>query len=373
MSRIRVAYVYDAIGTKLTKNSTVNGVVSRQDYLGGIEYSAPSVIERIATEEGYLLNSNGTYSFHYYLTDHLGNNRVVLKKGTSLTIPEIIQRQDYYAFGKTKSLEISGNNRYLYNGKKVQKELGDQLDYGARFEACPECNRRNAEIGRWNVGDPLADIFEDVSPYNYAMNNPILMVDPTGMAADTSGFLNQVIETVVVTARKVDNFRWPTWSYNVPILGAAAESGNNLANGNYVASLGNFSTALAELFTAGYLSQYRIGTKMMSSMADDILVNGLKFRQVAKEAFKKHTLANGRHNDLGVSSEKLVENAFKLIENNKSMLKTGDNTLMGTINGIQKSFKFFVKDGEIMSVNMYPGVSNRVSGGTTIKFGDLLW
>ncbi|WP_167554263.1 hypothetical protein [Sphingobacterium sp. CZ-2] len=69
----------------------------------------------------------------------------------------------------------------------------------------------------------------------------------------------------------------------------------------------------------------------------------------------------------------MVENAFKLIESNKAILKPGDNTLIGTINGIQKSLKAFVKDGEILSVNMYPGVSTRISDGGIIKFGDILW
>ncbi|MGV6944283.1 RHS repeat-associated core domain-containing protein [Sphingobacterium kyonggiense] len=116
------------------------------------------------------------------MKDHLGNNRVVLKKGTSLTIPEIIQRQDYYPFGKTRSLVTSGNNRYLYNGKEVQKELGDQLDYGARFY--------DAEIGRWNVIDRFAEKYMPVSPYAYVGNNPLSFVDLRGDSLTIVGGLS---------------------------------------------------------------------------------------------------------------------------------------------------------------------------------------
>lgn len=167
---LSMAYTYDATGNKLTKVSTTTGTTTRQ-YVAGIEYNG-SVIDIIHTEEGVARNNAGTYSYEYNLTDHLGNVRYTFNKHPSTGAIQPLQTNNYYAFGK--QVGSTGVNKYLYNGKELQEELG-QLDYGARFY--------DPVIGRFNTVDPLSEKSRRFSPYSYALNNPIRFIDVDGMYA----------------------------------------------------------------------------------------------------------------------------------------------------------------------------------------------
>ncbi|PWG81603.1 DUF6443 domain-containing protein [Pararcticibacter amylolyticus] len=162
---LTLTYTYDATGKKLRKIS--NGTV--REYVDGVEYNG-NTIEFIGTEEGVARNNGGSFSYEYNLTDNVGNIRRTIYRNPVSGAIETVQKDDYYPFGMRK-LVSAGQNKYLYNGKELQEELGE-YDYGARFY--------DPVIARWNVIDGMAEKYFSFSPYHYAANNPIKNFDIDG-------------------------------------------------------------------------------------------------------------------------------------------------------------------------------------------------
>jgi RHS repeat-associated protein len=159
-----LTYTYNATGQKLRK---VSGTIITE-YIDGIQYNG-TAIDFIQTEEGRVLNPTTTPNYEYTLTDHLGNNRVTFDQNNSK-----VGENDYYPFGLNVQVgtAVSPRNKYLYNKKELQDELG-QYDYGARFY--------DPVIARWTSVDPKAEKMRRFSPYVYGDDNPIRNIDPDGM------------------------------------------------------------------------------------------------------------------------------------------------------------------------------------------------
>ncbi|WP_413614223.1 RHS repeat-associated core domain-containing protein [Flavobacterium sp. N2013] len=157
--------------------------VATTDYLGGYQYKN-TVLQFFPTAEGYVKNTpvsgTNTYSYVFNYTDHLGNVRLSYTKNPSTNVLTILEESNYYPFGLKHNgynpISPIPENRRLFNGKELQEELGlNSYDYGAR--------NYDPALGRWMNIDPLAETSRRFSPYTYALNNPVLFIDPDGMEA----------------------------------------------------------------------------------------------------------------------------------------------------------------------------------------------
>ena len=113
-----------------------------------------------------------TSTQYYYHRDHLSNNCAVW----DATNDSVIQRTWYYASGTPMSVSTAqGIQPYKYNGKEYIESHGyDTYDYGFRGYY--------ATIGRFTSIDPLTERTPWQSPYTYANNNWVNLIDYMGLA-----------------------------------------------------------------------------------------------------------------------------------------------------------------------------------------------
>jgi RHS repeat-associated protein len=186
-----ISYIYDAGGMKLKKivNNTTESSLTTTEYAGNYIYEDGN-LQFFNTAEGYIepvISTSGeiiSFDYIYQYKDHLGNIRLFYSDADgngTITQAEIREENNYYPFGlqhKGYNNVVSANansvaQKYRYNGKEIQDELGlNMYDYGARFY--------EPATGRWFSIDAMAEKYYDQSTYTYTLNNPILYIDPDG-------------------------------------------------------------------------------------------------------------------------------------------------------------------------------------------------
>ncbi|MFT4073673.1 MAG: RHS repeat-associated core domain-containing protein [Dysgonamonadaceae bacterium] len=168
VAEARNSYSYSADGVKLRVvqryNSNFNTApvigsainlsnlnkVKTTDYVGNKVFEN-NALKRILVDGGYIEGGN----YYFYLADHLGNNRVVVRQdGVN------VQNTDYYPYGESMA-HSSGDaaQPYKFGGKEYDAMHGLNLyDFSARME--------DPSVGRFTTVDPLAEKKPWLSPYN---------------------------------------------------------------------------------------------------------------------------------------------------------------------------------------------------------------
>ena len=145
--------------------------------------SAPSLFDQPYLEVEWSLPYNNAI---YYLKDHLGSVRAAVDGNGQLVSYDDYGPWGMQLAGRSWSAEPDLPNKFT--GKERDDDFGLNWDYfGARYY--------DPQIGIFRTVDPLTGKMPAWSPYHYTFDNPINLVDPTGLSPEeqeTSNFLSMV-------------------------------------------------------------------------------------------------------------------------------------------------------------------------------------
>ncbi len=121
------------------------------------------IFEYVYANGQRIVKRNPAGNVDIYLNDHLGSARVLVGSGWSA---------NYYPFGEVASQTGSEEDTHFdFTGQ--ERDHGTGLMYfGARYY--------DPQIGRFLSLDRFADKYPSLTPYQYAANNPMILIDVNG-------------------------------------------------------------------------------------------------------------------------------------------------------------------------------------------------
>ena len=135
-----------------------------------VSWNDPSNPDDPQAGYGYIPNDTTKEETFFYHSDHLGSTSYITDDHANIT-----QYDAYLPYGELLVDEHSSSEDmpYKFNGKELDEETGLYY-YGARY--------MDPKISMWLGVDPLREKYPSVTGYCYTMDNPIGLMDPTGMA-----------------------------------------------------------------------------------------------------------------------------------------------------------------------------------------------
>src|SRR3989344_3744658 len=126
----------------------------------------PTIPQQLVNEPDYISYTSiskldNEKNIIYFTKDHISSNRITTKNNG-----DIEYQANYQPYGNIYTQ--TGQEKFKFSGKEL--DSSNLYYFGARYY--------NSNIGRFTQVDPIFKPTE--SPYQYANNNPIKYVDPTG-------------------------------------------------------------------------------------------------------------------------------------------------------------------------------------------------
>ena len=325
-----------------------------------VQYGDPITPQTVKAGYGFIDNGIIEKNLYFYHPDHLGSSSYITDREGRIT-----QHTEYIAFGEVLFEEHSTSRTmpYLFNGKELDSETGLYY-YGARYY--------DPRVSLWLNVDPLAGRYPHISPYTYVNNNPINLIDPTGMASEdppTTLYTNTnnakgVIENGFNATKygKYSNYNWFSTTANATGTGRTSTGITLGIEGIDISKAVEISNKQMKSFYEAAKTELGYTTEQIKNSPEiRAKVDGLKYNKLGQWMNESGASVYKLGNNYAISDGVANSGTITTVQGNSNVIKT--------LNGLKVAGKVltFVGIGldayEVYSSGYHPRNITGVAGG----------